>query len=251
MYEDWGTVSNQLNQLKWIYGDSTDTVATYANWLSDYFANAGNTLCCCEKRENDETTNNKEDDNMSNTMNGIFGRVSSGLCRLSMSGKIAIKTSNGYKTYDVKTGRLTNCDSFVFNVGEDAFFVIPTNKVERGDIIIANGRPNCVLEIGKNDIRVFCYEDSTINTIVPERHMLMGKQYFYGKIVSMFGNVTEKSGMKQMMKFMMLSEMMKQDKGNSSSMNAFVMMSMLGGGTTDTLFDGMFDFDEEEEEKRS
>ena len=32
------------------------------------------------------------------------------------------------------------------------------------------------------------YEDSAIDTIVPERHMFMGNAYFYGKIVSMFGN---------------------------------------------------------------
>lgn len=32
--------------------------------------------------------------------NGMFGKVANGMCRLSMSGGIAVKTSNGYKTYD-------------------------------------------------------------------------------------------------------------------------------------------------------
>ena len=31
--------------------------------------------------------------------NGMFGKVAAGMCRLSMNGGIAIKTSNGYKTY--------------------------------------------------------------------------------------------------------------------------------------------------------
>ena len=68
---------------------------------------------------------------MTNVFNGMFGKVKPGMCRLSMSGKIAIKTSNGYKAYDVTKNRLTNCDSFVFDIGEDMFFVIPTNKLER------------------------------------------------------------------------------------------------------------------------
>ena len=72
--------------------------------------------------------------------NGMFGKVASGMCRLSMNGGIAVKTSGGYKTYDLKTNKLTNCSNFVFNVGEEFFFVIPTNKVNPGDIIIASGK---------------------------------------------------------------------------------------------------------------
>ena len=55
---------------------------------------------------------------MNNLLNGMFGKVGNGMCRLSMNGNIAVKTSSGYKTYNLKTGRLTNCDSFVFNIGE-------------------------------------------------------------------------------------------------------------------------------------
>lgn len=69
---------------------------------------------------------------MMNALNGMFGKVAPGMCRLSMSGGIAVKTDNGYKSYNVKTGRLTNCDNFVFNAGEEFFFVIPTNKVSVG-----------------------------------------------------------------------------------------------------------------------
>lgn len=43
---------------------------------------------------------------MFNNFNGMCGAVADGMCRLSMSGQIAIKTSNGYKAYNVKTGRL-------------------------------------------------------------------------------------------------------------------------------------------------
>lgn len=171
--------------------------------------------------------------------NGMFGKIASGMCRLGMNGKIAIKTSNGYKSYDADTGKLTNCNSFVFDIGEDFFFVIPTNSVKRGDIILADGRPRMVLEVGKNEIKTFCYEDSTISTIVPERHMFMGNTYFYGKIVSMFGNsFGKKGGMQNMMKYMMFSEMMKGN--NTSGMNNIMpMMFMMNGGMSD-----MFDFED-------
>ena len=193
---------------------------------------------------------------VNNLFNGMFGKIESGLCRLSMSGGIAIKTANGYKSYNVKTGRLTNCDSFVFNIGEEFFFVIPTNKVSRGDIILVQGKPRCVIESdGKNNkITVVNYEDSTMETIIPERHFFMGNTYFYGKIVSMFGNGfgKGKNKMQTIMSYMMMSEVMKGNSsvpgntnsimGNMSAMIPFMMMNNGGSGNMfENMFDGMFD----------
>lgn len=193
---------------------------------------------------------------VNNLFNGMFGKIESGLCRLSMNGGIAIKTANGYKSYNVKTGRLTNCDSFVFNIGEEFFFVIPTNKVSRGDIILVQGKPRCVIESdGKNNkITVVNYEDSTMETIIPERHLFMGNSYFYGKIVSMFGNGfgKGKNKMQSIMSYMMMSEMMKGNNstlGNNNSMMSgmsamlpFMMMNNGGSGNMfENMFDGMFD----------
>ena len=147
---------------------------------------------------------------MNNMLNGMFGKVAPGMCRLSMNGGIAVKTSNGYKSYNMKTGRLTNCDSFVFNIGEEFFFVIPTNKAEPGDILLVGGKPKCVIEAEKNKLTVINYEDSTVETILPERHVFMGNTYFYGKIVSMFGSdlIKGKKGSNKIMQYMMMSEMM-------------------------------------------
>ena len=87
-----------------------------------------------------------------NLFNGMFGKVAPGMCRIGMNGKIAIKTSNGYKSYNVATGKLTNCDNFAFDIGEDMFFIIPTNNVVKGDIILASGKPKCVIDVTKNEI---------------------------------------------------------------------------------------------------
>ena len=105
-----------------------------------------------------------------------------------------------------------------------------------------------------DSIVVINYEDNTIDTILPERHVLMGKTYFYGKIISMLGNNFFKDGKAKgingMMKYMMLSEMMKGGFGNSSSsgsgMNNLLPMMMFGGNL-EGMFDGMFDFDFESE----
>jgi hypothetical protein len=188
--------------------------------------------------------------------NGMFGKVAPGMCRLSMNGGLAVKTSNGYKTYNLKTNRLTNCNNFVFDIGEEFFFVIPTNKVERGDIILVGGKPKCVINVDKDTIRVIDYEDSTVKDILPERHVFMGNTYFYGKVVSMFGNdfTKGKKGMNKIMSYMMMSEMMKGNNSMSNNnMSSILPFMMMSGGNFSDMFEGIFDFDfdtntEDEEE---
>lgn len=187
---------------------------------------------------------------MNNLFNGMFGKVAPNMCRMGINGEIAIKTSGGYKTYNVKTGTLTNCDNFAFDIGEDWFFIIPTNKVSKGDIILAGNRPRCVLEVKENTIKTFCYEDGTISEIAPEHHMFMGKQYFYGKIVSLFGNMMNgKGGMNKMFQYMMMSEMMKGGNGNAfgSNNNWLPMMMMMNGGNFNFMND-LFEENEDEDE---
>lgn len=200
---------------------------------------------------------------MANSMNemfhGMFGGVTPGKCRLAMNGKIAVKTSNGYKTYDPESGRLTNCSNFVFDVGDEMFFVIPTNRVHKGDLILVGDRAKNVIEATKEHIRAFDYENSTIEDIVPERHMFMGNTYFYGKIVSMFGETGEKNkkSVSNIMKYMALTKMMKQNnsgtgygQNDGSGNDQLMMLMMLGGGNFGSIFDGMFDFDIEDEEEK-
>ena len=190
--------------------------------------------------------------------NGMFGKVASGMCRLSVTGGIAVKTSAGYKTYNLKKNRLTNCNNFVFDIGEEFFFVVPTNKVEPGDIILVGGKPKCVTKSGGSTITVINYEDSTVENILPERHVFMGNTYFYGKIVSMFGSnfMKGKKVMNKMMSYMMMSEMMKSMNGQNhttgiassgSGMSAMFPFMMMGGNLGN-MFDGMFDMASDNEE---
>lgn len=181
-------------------------------------------------------------------LNGMFGKVANGMCRLSMGGGIAVKTSTGYKTYNVKTGRLTNCNNFVFDIGEEFFFVIPTNKVEPNDIILVGGKPKCVIESNGKTITVINYEDSTVEQMLPERHIFMGNTYFYGKIVSMFGDSVfkNKKGKNKIFSYMMMSELMKGGFGTSNGNNSMIPFMMMSGNGFGGLFDGMFGSDEED-----
>lgn len=192
-------------------------------------------------------------ENIQKSFNGMFGKMSADMCRLTMNGNIAVKCSNGYKTYNVKKGTLTNVTNFCFNVGDEMFFVIPTNKVEVGDIIIVGGRPKCVTEVNKKVITVIDYENSEVRQVVPERHVFMGSTYFYGKIVSMFGNMfKEGKGLGNIMKMMMFSQMMGGNQSNNNGFGQMMAMSMFMGNK-ENPFDGMFDFNfdtnEESEEE--
>lgn len=184
-----------------------------------------------------------------NMLDGLCGKVAPGLCRLSVNGRIAVKTRAGYRAYDPEKKRLTNCDSFVLDLGDDLFFVMPTNHVSAGDIILASGRPRCVTEVGDGTLTVINYEDATMETLLPEHHQFMGSMYLYGRIVSLLGKngVKGRKGMGRLMKYMMLSGVMKEKEGGLS---ALLPMLLLGGkdGLMEDLLDGGDAGDEEEEE---
>lgn len=183
-------------------------------------------------------------ENIQNAFDGMFGKVGPGMCRLTMNGNIAVKCSKGYKTYNVSKGTLTNVTNFCFNVGDEMFFIIPTNKVEVGDIILVGGKPKCVTEVNKKVITVIDYENSEVRQVVPERHVFMGSTYFYGKIVSMFGNSFKKGkGLGNIMKMMMFSQMMGGNgSANNGGLGQMLAMSMFMGGNNSNPFEGMFDF---------
>ena len=188
-----------------------------------------------------------------NMFNGVMGKIKPGCCRLGMNGRIAIKTSDGYKTYDKKSGNVTNCSSFVLDASDDFFMVIPTRKLREGDIVLINGKPMYILEVkAKNRVEAMDYETSTIQTVIPERHVIMGRR-FYGKIVSLLGSGfgAGKGGFfKNMLKLKMMSSMMGGSNSTDGmfSGNGLAMMMLMGNGSMDGLFDGFIDDDDDEDE---
>lgn len=221
----------------------------YNNHLA-YISNA-NPGYSCSCLSSDNSTTYEENNNMfdfSGMFDGMFRPVANGYCKLAMNGKIAIKTISGYKTFDVKTKKLTNCSNFAFDM-DNAFWVIPTFNVDIGDIILVNGKPHAVIEVGESSIKAFSYEDSTIVEVIKEHHVFMGKAYCYGKIFSPFaGMMKSDGGMDDMMKMMMFSQMF---GGNINSMNPMMMLMMMGkDNPMEKMFEGAFDFGKAEEEDK-
>lgn len=175
-----------------------------------------------------------------NLFGDAFGRIAPECCRMTYNGNLAIKVAGGYRAWNTKTGRLTNVTNFTFPVGGDFVFVIPTTKVKAGDVILHNGRPKAVVAVSSNPetVQAVNYETGTVETIVPERHIFMGKTYFFGKLISMFGkSMFSGKGCGGIMKMMMLKEFM---GGNSSKdgLAGMLPMMMMANGTD------MFNFDE-------
>ena len=188
-----------------------------------------------------------------NMFNGVMGKIKPGCCRLGVNGRIAIKTSDGYKSYDPKSGNLTNCSNFVLDACDDFFMVVPTRKLKEGDIVLINGKPMYILDVkAKNRVEAMSYEDSTIQIVIPERHVVMGHR-FYGKIVSLLGSgfgVGKGGFFKNMLKLKMMSSMMGGSNSTDGMLggNGLAMMMLMGNGSMDGLFDGFMDDEEDEED---
>ena len=258
-----GTISDSINTLTYVpygYGYTPDLngVSSSPNWLDPNglcFGGGGGSIntpgvtihidengCPSLVSINEDSKNNdiiEEENEMANSVNtltSMFHKLAPGQCRLSMNG-IAIKTSNGYKTFDPTTQTLVNCADFVFDIADDMFFCLPTNSVQTGDIIIASGAPVCVISVNGNRIEALRYEDSTVVTIIPENIMFMGNVYFFSKVISPYGGLLNDPS--QFMQLKMMSEMFKGESKGMGSMLALGMM-MNGGLDFSKMFSGMF-----------
>lgn len=196
----------------------------------------------------EEKKNNENNEGENKMFSNMFSAVKNGDFRLDTNGRIAVHTSKGYKVYNVNKKRLVNCENFVFDVGDEWFFTVPTTKVKVGDIILINNTPKCVMKVNDDTITVINYENSVVEEILPERYIFMGNAYFYIKVVSMFGsNNPKKKSSKKMLKWMLMSKLFKpseSDSGFSNPMNPMTMMLMSEMfKDSDNDFDELFDFD--------
>lgn len=199
---------------------------------------------------------------MQSMFKGMFGPIETGYCKLGMNGKIAIKTPNGYKTYDSKKNRLTNVGNFAFDMF-NMFWLIPTNTLSVGDIVLMQKGerrvPRFVIKVDNGIITALDYEDNEIKQVLPERHVLMGKVFFYAKIWcpfkgmasggNMFGNMFKMQLMSQMMGGMMNGGNVagaSNLEGMGQMMMPMMMMSMFGGKGSNP-FSEIFGGDDDDE----
>ena len=237
-------VKDRLKYNEYWKSDYEDIVADIRSNLTptSSLINTNNINNTTNISKEDTTMTNSMTKNMTNTLTSLFHKLAPGQCRISMNG-IAVKTSNGYKTFDPNTQTLVNCADFVFDMADDMFFCIPTNNVSMGDIIIASGTPVCVISVNGKRIEALRYEDSTVINIIPENIMFMGNTYFYSKVFSPFAGMAMNGNPNQFFQLMMMSEMMKGgESGGMGSMGSLMAMGMLmnGGFNFGDMFNGMF-----------
>ena len=165
--------------------------------------------------------------NKTNLMNGFMPqKIITGVA-MTFDGRLAIKRPNGdYVAFNPLSGEIENQSEFV--MGEEMLsgmvYVMPTDKIEAGDIIVSNGSYVYVTDVtdGLTGVNL---TTGVINDIVTEKHVLFGKNV-YKKVVSMFNMVGGAEG--AMNPMMMLALM-----GDNNKDNLLPMMLMSGMGGTD------------------
>ena len=190
--------------------------------------------------------------NKTNLMNDFMPqKIITGVA-MTLDGRLAIKRPNGdYVAFNPLSGEIENQSEFV--MGEDMLsgmvYVMPTDKIEAGDIIVSNSSYVYVTDMTEGLTGVNL-STGVVNDIVTEKHVLFGKNV-YKKVVSMFNMVGGTDGAmnpmmmlalmgddnkENLLPLMMMSGMSGADKG---AMNPMMMMMLLDGkdgdGTIKTM----------------
>lgn len=157
------------------------------------------------KKPNTNTNTNNNNTNNNNTMNNtnntpatanmftsltsvfsnMLGTLEPDMVRITFDGNVAVKTTNGYKTYNVTKKKAVNMDSLVMP-DMSAFLLLPSTKVKVGDIIMRDGTFYSIISVDDttNELVGYNYESGKKETLVRETHCFLGNTYFYSKLVS-------------------------------------------------------------------
>lgn len=144
--------------------------------------------------ENTNKINNLSTSKNNNPMNSIknaisFDKLSNDQVALSMTGKIALKTSKGdFRSYDATTGSVQVHSIFpTFSIGKFCF-KMPTayDAIVAGDIIIHDNAFKHVVSVGALGIKAVNLNTGSLSTIKKEVHEGLNMA-FASKLVTMFG----------------------------------------------------------------
>lgn len=199
----------------------------------------------------EERGNTKMAVNKSNLMSGFMPqKLTSGIA-MAFDGRLAIKRPNGdFVAYNPLTAEIENQSEFVF--GEEMLsgmvYVMPSDKVDIGDLIVGNNGYIYVVDI-EDGVTGVNLTTGVVNEIVTEKHVLFGKN-MYKKVVSMLNMSGSENTMNPMMMMALLGDGDKKDMlpmmmmmggmnggADKGAMNPMMMMMMLDGksGSDETL----------------
>jgi len=160
-------------------------------------------------------------------LNGAFGPLAGGSCRVSLKGDVAVRTEKGYRAFDPATKKLVNVTDFCLDFTQ-LFYIWPTKKLAVGDVVFFDGRFKCVTEVLEGSVKALDYANAIIEELVPEQRLFFGKKY-YGKVTNLLGTKLKDSS-----KLMKMSLMMQALGGSTAaSGNTLLPLLMLNGGIKD------------------
>lgn len=192
---------------------------------------------------NNNTTSNMLE-SITSTFTNMLGKLEPDMVRMTFDGNAAVKTTNGYKTYDVAKKKAVNMDSLVIP-DMAAFLLLPSTKVNSGDIILRDGTFYSIISVddSMNELVGYNYESGKKETLIRETHCFLGNTYFYSKLISpilsFFGGKTKPGDKKEnestgtevsedTMSMLLPLAMMAQN-GDMNSILPMLLMSKLKG----------------------
>jgi hypothetical protein len=180
------------------------------------------------------STNNSKTEKGMKKLNLEMGPVKGADFKLTFMGTIAVKTANGYRSYNPESGELTDVDGFTMDF-DGMFYKMPAAELEEGDLISTDHGYGYVLATKTNKVEIMLMNGDVkkiVSTTSPFGFS------FYTKIVSisdMADGSDGDSGMFGGMDPMMLMMMGGGNSGNGSSpfggdmIQTLMMSKMLGG----------------------
>lgn len=199
------------------------------------------------KKTNTNTNNKTNNTNMNNnntpatanmftsltsTFANMLGKLEPDTVRMTFNGGIAVKTTKGYKTYDVAKKKAVNMDSLVMPE-MSAFLLLPSTKVKVGDIILRDGAFYSIISTddATNELVGYNYETGKKETLVRETHCFLGSTYFYSKlfspVLSFFGSKTTKSEDKK--------EEGSTDEASEDTISTLLPLAMMSQGDMNSM----------------
>lgn len=117
-----------------------------------------------------------------------IGKIESGKAAITFDGKVVICRKDGeYVRYNEETKQIENYMQFVLKDASRFLFVLPTNVVTAGDVVIDKDKYFQVLSVKENGaLNAVNLNSGTTTTICKETNIVGFN--FYRKVSSLFGN---------------------------------------------------------------
>ena len=204
-----------------------------------------------QQRQTEQSTQQeiKEDTTMANNifnMNMEFGPNKDENIASTLMG-VAVKNGDNWRIYDKKKKEITDVGDM--QLGNLPIFILPTTKLNEGDLIKDAGEYYFVMKVAKGSTQTLCAKTGEMKTVIPIKNVLgfscyskiialsdsfnMGDDFDVEKLAimsAMCGQSGEDGGqMNQLLPLMLFKDKL---GGDDDMMKMMLMSSMMGGNMT-------------------